>query len=501
MPEQTSDLQSSVLPAQADTADATATKPTPDAAPPAEVAAPPAEVTAPAAAAPAAAVDEEVEDDDGPAPGNELVPPTPPAALTVPGGAPPDQRKSRPRNPRLRAIEEAFKNETPVEGLVKSTNKGGLEIDLAGIRAFCPLSQIELRFCHDPSPYVGQRLRFKVIKFDGARNIVLSRKSILAEENAAKSHVTQERLSAGHVMQGRVTSLVDYGAFVDLGGVTGLIHISELAHGRVAHPRDVLNVGQEIEVMVLQVEQAEGRREPKVSLSLKAISEDPWSRAASLEAGSKVRGKVMRLKSFGAFVELWPGVDGLIHNTNLADPPPAEPGEVVQPGQEVEATVVVVDVEKKRIGLSLVGMRDPSTHVDGPQGEPRPRGPRPGREGRGPRSSAGLEVGQILQTKVEKVEQFGVFVRLPSGGRGLIPNAEMGTPRGTDHKKQFPEGTEIKAQIIEIGERGRIRLSKKGAENAEERAAYSGYMAEQKANATLGTLADLLRAKADERKH
>ena len=109
-------------------------------------------------------------------------------------------------------------------------------------------------------------------------------------------------------------------------------------------------------------------------------------------------------------------------------------------------------------------------------------------------------MGQILQTQVEKVEQFGIFVRLPGGGRGLIPNAEMGTPRGTDHKKQYPEGTEIKAQIVEIGERGRIRLSKKGAENAEERAAFSGYMAEQKDAAKLGTLADLMRKKLDERK-
>jgi small subunit ribosomal protein S1 len=261
----------------------------------------------------------------------------------------------------------------------------------------------------------------------------------------------------------------------------------------------VLKVGQEVEVIILQIEHPEGRKEAKISLSIKAISEDPWSRSAALQPGQTVHGKVMRLKSFGAFVELWPGVDGLIHNSTLADTPPAEAGQVVQPGQEVDATVISVDVEKKRIGLSLCGMRDPAALPE--EGfERAPRGPRSGRPPRASRPGAGVEVGQILQTQVEKVEQFGIFVRLPGGGRGLIPNAEMGTPRGTDHKKQYPEGTEIKAQIIEIGERGRIRLSKKAAENAEERAAYSGYMAEQKENSTLGTLADLIRKKTEERK-
>ena len=439
------------------------------------------------------------DEEDGPAPGNEAFPPARGAAPPAPAG---ERRKVKPRNPRLRSIEEAFKNQTPVEGLVKSTNKGGLEIDLAGVRAFCPLSQIELRFCHDPTPYVGQRLRFKVLKFEGARNIVLSRKTILSEENATKAVEVKDKLAAGTMMRGRVASLVDYGAFVDLGGVTGLVHISELSHGRVAHPKDVLKVGQEVDVIVLQVEHPEGRKEAKVSLSIKAISEDPWARAATLQPGTTVHGQVMRLKSFGAFVELWPGVDGLIHNSNLADPPPAEASQVVQPGQEVDATVISVDVEKKRIGLSLCGMREPVAFSEGGfEGAAHgPRGPRAGRPPRAARPGGGLEVGQILQTAVEKVEQFGIFVRLPGGGRGLIPNAEMGTPRGTDHKKQYPEGTEIKAQIIEIGERGRIRLSKKGAENAEERAAFSGYMAEQKENATLGTLADLMRKKADERK-
>jgi small subunit ribosomal protein S1 len=443
----------------------------------------------------------DADEDDGPAPGNEAIPPA--TRHVAPSGTATERRKQRPRNPRLRSIEDAFKNQTPVEGLVKSTNKGGLEIDLAGVRAFCPLSQIELRFCHDPTPYVGQRLRFKVLKFEGARNIVLSRKLILTDENATKAIEIKDRLAAGTVMHGRVTSLVDYGAFVDLGGVTGLVHISELSHGRVAHPKDVLKIGEEVDVIILQVEHPEGRKEAKVSLSIKAISEDPWARAATLQPGTMIHGKVMRLKSFGAFVELWPGVDALIHNSNLADPPPTEASQVVQPGQEVDATIISVDVEKKRVGLSLCGMREsvalPETDADGAVGY-LPRAPRGGRPPRASRPGGGLEVGQILQTSVEKVEQFGVFVKLPGGGRGLIPNAEMGTPRGTDHKKQYPEGTEIKAQVIEIGERGRIRLSKKAAENAEERAAYSGYMAEQKANATLGTLADLIRAKAEERK-
>jgi small subunit ribosomal protein S1 len=476
----------------------------PAAAPPAAAPPPAPEASPPAAAAPFAAEDED--EGDGPAPGNERVP-SPPRDAAAPAeadkepqpgeaGQPQEQRREKKparRNPRLRAIEEAFKAQTPVEGLVKSTNKGGLEVDLAGVRAFCPLSQIELRFCHDPTPYVGQRLRFKVIKFESARNIVLSRKVILAEENAAKAGDTKAKLAAGTRMNGRVTSLVDYGAFVDLGGVTGLIHISELSHTRVAHPKEVLKVGQEVEVVVLAIEHPEGRKEAKISLSMKALSEDPWARAQQLAPGQTVHGTVMRLKSFGAFVELWPGVDGLIHTSNLAEPAPEEPGQVVQPGQEVDATVISVDVDQRRIGLSLVGMREPVAASEG--GERRPRGPRRDR-GEGAR----LQVGQIVNGKVDHVEPFGVFVRLDSGARGFIPNAEMGTPPGTDHKKHFPEGTEIKSQVIEIGERGRIRLSKRAAENAEERAAYSSFMQAQRESATLGTFADLMRAKLDQGK-
>ncbi|HEY3359186.1 MAG TPA: S1 RNA-binding domain-containing protein, partial [Polyangia bacterium] len=446
---------------------------------------------------------ERLPEDDGPSPGNERLPEDT-AALEaleeqpidvqpLEGDAPHHdkggkEKKPARRNPRLRALEEAFKNQTPVEGLVKSTNKGGLEVDLAGVRAFCPLSQIELRFCHDPTPYVGQRLRFKVIKFESARNIVLSRKVVLSAENASKAGDTKAKLSAGTRMNGRVTSLVDYGAFVDLGGVTGLVHISEISHTRVAHPKEALKVGQDVEVLVLAVEHPEGRKEAKVSLSIKVLTEDPWSRAAALTPGQTVHGTVMRLKSFGAFVELWAGVDGLIHNTNLADPPPEEPGQVVQPGQEVDATVISVDVEKRRIGLSLVGMRDPVAMPEG-GGDRRPRGPRRDRA-----EGTRLQVGQVVTGQVDHVEPFGVFLRIAGGGRGLIPNAEMGTAPGTDHKKHFPEGTEIKAQVIEIGERGRIRLSKKGAENAEERAAYSGYVQAQPQAGSLGTFADLLRA-------
>jgi small subunit ribosomal protein S1 len=255
-------------------------------------------------------------------------------------------------------LEGAFRQNIPVEGRVTGVIKGGVEVQIAGQRAFCPASQIDIRFVEDLSELVGQHLDFRITKLEGGRrlNLVVSRRVLLEEEQQAQAEATRARLEEGAVLNGRVTSIMDYGAFVDLGGIEGMVHISQLAFHRVKHPSEILREGQQIEVAVLGIEKTGNPQRPeKISLSVRALSKDPWSDVGErFPIGSRVAGTVTRLQTFGAFVELSPGVEGLIHISELgADRRIAHPQEVVSEGQQVEATVIGVDVDKRRISLSL----------------------------------------------------------------------------------------------------------------------------------------------------
>ena len=252
-------------------------------------------------------------------------------------------------------LEQAFANRIPVEGLVSAEIKGGYDVQLGSVRAFCPGSQIDRRRTEGRT-YVGERLRFRITKLEGGgRNVVVSRRQLLEEEAAAQAAETWERLAEGAVVAGTVTSLRDFGAFVDLGGVEGLVHVSELGHARVSNPADVLQVGQQVEVQVVKLDtDAKGNR--RVGLSLRALAPDPWSTVRErFPVGATVRGTVRRLEQFGAFVELAPGIDGLAHVSRLAlDRRIAHPRQVVSIGDTVDVTVVEVDPAKRRIGLSMV---------------------------------------------------------------------------------------------------------------------------------------------------
>lgn len=257
-------------------------------------------------------------------------------------------------------IERAQTHGIPVEGLVTAVVKGGVEVQVSGLRAFCPVSQLALRYVEDPNQYVGQRLTFRVIRYEeGSRgrrpNIVLSRRALLEEEAQAKAAETRERLKPGAVLTGTVTSLTEYGAFVDLGGLEGMLHVSELGHARVAHPKDVLEVGQTIEVQVLKVEPGKGgKQSERISLSRKALESDPWKDVAGrYSEGMRLKGRVMRLESFGAFVEIAPGLEGLVHISELGGGKKIRhPREALQLGQDVEVTVLGVDPDKRRISLT-----------------------------------------------------------------------------------------------------------------------------------------------------
>lgn len=255
-------------------------------------------------------------------------------------------------------LQAAFAAGTPVDGQITGTTKGGLEVQIAGQRAFCPASQADLRFVEDLSTLVGQRASFRITKLEGGRrlNLVVSRRAVLEEAQAEQAAQTRAKLEPGAVLAGTVVGLQEFGAFVDLGGVEGMIHISELALGRVRHPEEVLSVGQEIEVAVLRVEQTNNPKRPeRIALSMRALAKNPWSDAAQrYRPGTRVRGRVERLEPFGAFVEIEPGLTGLIHVSELGAGRRVEhPKDVVQVGHEVDAVIVQVDGERRRIGLSL----------------------------------------------------------------------------------------------------------------------------------------------------
>lgn len=253
-------------------------------------------------------------------------------------------------------LEQALAHGIAVEGVVTAEVKGGYEVQFGTAKAFCPGSQIDRRRT-DGASYVGQRLRFRVTKIEvGGRNIVVSRRLLLDEEAAEQAAKTWEAIQVGAVLPGRVTSVRDFGAFVDLGGVEGLLHISELGHTRVDHPSEVLKPDQELEVKVLKIEQAAEGGRARIGLSLRALEPDPWTSVTErFLVGTSLTGTVRRLENFGAFVEIAPGIDGLVHVSKMAlDRRVSHPRQIVSVGDKVQVTVTAVDTQQRRIGLSMV---------------------------------------------------------------------------------------------------------------------------------------------------
>jgi small subunit ribosomal protein S1 len=353
------------------------------------------------------------------------------------------------------ALGVAAQTGIPVEGKVAAVIKGGYEVTVGGLRAFCPFSQMDVRRVEAAEEYVGRVLEFRVMTYsDNGRNLVLSRRRLLEERAAETAEETRKKILPGAVLTGTVASLADFGAFIDLGGVQGLVPLSELSHSRVSRPADRLRVGEAVTVKVLRVDQEKGR----ISLSLKALEGDPWVAVPGrLRERQVVHGRAVRATEFGVFVELLPGVDGLLHNTEIPRNRQGAIREAAAGGAEVTVMIVSVDPEKRRVALALA-----------------PEGATPGQQMESP-----VEVGAVLTGTVERLESFGVFVRLGPGQTGLIPIAELGMARGTDLRKAFPVGTEIKVLVLAIEEGGRrIRLSHAQALGREERAETQAYLRE-----------------------
>ena len=249
-----------------------------------------------------------------------------------------------------RKIEQAAESGEPIEGSVIEVVKGGLILDL-GVRGFLPASLVDIRRVHNLDEFKGQTLECKVIELNRSRNnVVLSRRAVLEEERKEVREQILGRLEPGMVVEGKISNIVDFGAFVDLEGIDGLIHISELSWSHVNHPSEILTVGETVRVKVLDID----RDRQRISLGLKQTQEDPWQKVLNeYKQGDALEGKVTKVVAFGAFVEVVPGVEGLVHISELADHHVENPAEVVQPGEEVWVRILEIDEERRRISLSV----------------------------------------------------------------------------------------------------------------------------------------------------
>ena len=380
----------------------------------------------------------------------------------------------------LDILREAKENIVPVEGRVSGVVKGGFQIDLSGIRAFCPLGQIDLQFCEKPEDHVGARYPFRIIEIrDKGKNIIVSRRVLLEEEREKKSKETLARLKPDLECEGKVTKVTDFGAFVDIGGIEGMVHISEISHGRIGHPSEILKPGQPVKVKVMKIEaDREGR--PKISLSIKALEPDSWDKGLEFEEGQIIQGKVSRLTDFGAFIEVAPGVDGLVHISEISYERVSHPSRFLHEGDRVDVLVMGIDRQTHRVSLSIKEAMIKK---------------RMEKEGEGT-DKVRLEVGQVLRGIVDDIKSYGLFVRLPQFGakvRGLLPLEELRGSEKGDVKKKFPKGQEIQVEIISIDEKGRIRLSQRVMEEREDREDYKKFLEKEEKDGKLGTLGDLFK--------
>ena len=375
----------------------------------------------------------------------------------------------------MRQLEDAFHAGLPVEAKVEKAVKGGYEVRIAGQRAFCPISQIDTLRNTDPAEHEGRVYTFRILEFrEGGKNLVLSRRALLEEEQREGAELLRRSIVAGVLLTGRVASVRDYGAFVDLGaGVQGLLHVSEMGWSRVSNPAEIVKPGDEVTVKVLRVDD-DGK---KIALGLKQLQADPWSKVQeTYAAGQVLTGRVTRLADFGAFVELQPGVEALAH---LSTFPPTGSSEgwkaSIQAGMTGSFEILSVDLEKKRIGVALVA--DGSTRSQVPAGQE-------------------IVPGARLTGKVERHEKFGVFVFLAPGRTGLIPLKETGVAREADIARTFPVGGEVEVLVLEVDPSGRrIRLSRKAVMDAKEKdevREYTERTSETPAE-SFGSLADKLR--------
>lgn len=328
-----------------------------------------------------------------------------------------------------------------LNGRVTDHNKGGLELLINGIRAFMPISQIEMYRVEDLAPYVNQKLECEVIEFSRAdEKLVVSRRNILERQAAEAKKEAFQKLAEGAVLKGVVKTIMPYGAFVDIGGVDGLLHVKDMAYSRVENPEAIVKVGQTVEIKVLKID----REARKISLGLKQVQPDPWTGAETKwNAGDVVSGRVTRLADFGAFVELEPGIEGLLPISELTfEKRVKHPSEVVREGDVARVKVLSVDPVQRRISLSLKRAGDD---------------PWTGAAARWPES-------RIVEGRVVRVTDFGAFVELSPGVQGLVHISELSLARVRTVGEVVREGDRVQVKVLSVDEGSRrISLSIKQA--------------------------------------
>jgi len=375
-------------------------------------------------------------------------------------------------------LEKAAQDGTLVKGLVTGVIKGGVEVDLGGVRAFAPASGMDLHPANaNFSSLVGQQLEFKVSQFDKAgRDVVVTRRPMLEAEAHERRKHALSLLTDGQVMAGVVRTVVEWGVFVALPeaeNVEGLIHATEASHDPRPYLAELFKPGDRFDVKILQIDER-----GKIWLSRKALVEDPWGTARQKFApGTRHTGKVVRLEKFGAFIELEPGMDGLLHVTDLSFERVEHPNEILKDGQELDVVIHYFDVHSKKIGLH------PAPPAD-----------------RAAEAHQKIAKGASIKAEVVKGEAAGVVVRVLGvtgrASRGFIPAGQTGTPRGTDLRKSFKPGSVLDLKVLDVDPRnGEPKLSIRGFKDDEERRAHRDYQKKLKSEGGFGTLGDILRQK------
>ena len=332
-------------------------------------------------------------------------------------------------------LEQAANDKTPVKGMVLSRVKGGLTVDI-GIKAFLPGSQVEVRPVRNLDGYIGTEIEVRVIKLNKKRgNVVISRKDLLEEDQNAKKSVTLATLEEGSVLTGTVKNLTDYGAFVDMGGLDGLLHITDMSWGRLTHPRDLVNVGDEIQVKVLKFDKDKQR----VSLGFKQLTPDPWLDAIErYPIGAQVRGRILSVTDYGAFVELEQGIEGLVHVSEMTwSKRMKHPSKLVKPGDEVDTIILSVNPSDRRISLGMKQLQE---------------NPWEQLEDKYP-------IGAIIEGRVRNLTDFGAFIEIEDGIDGLVHVSNLSWTKRIKHPSEvLKKGEKVKAIVLGVEPENR-RLS------------------------------------------
>ena len=334
-------------------------------------------------------------------------------------------------------LEKAFQNNEKVQGVIFNQVKGGFTVDLDGAVAFLPRSQVDIRPIRDVSPLMNNQQPFQILKMDRRRgNIVVSRRTVLEETRAEQRQELVQNLEEGQVIDGVVKNITDYGAFVDLGGIDGLLHVTDIAWRRVNHPSEVLNIGQQVKVKIIKINHETHR----ISLGMKQLLDDPWQGIeAKYPVGARFKGRVTNITDYGAFVELEPGIEGLIHVSEMSwTKKNVHPGKIVSTSQEVEVQVLEVDPVKRRISLGLKQtMRNPwEVFVEK------------------------YPAGSVVEGEVKNKTEFGLFLGLDGDVDGMVHLSDLDWKRpGEQVIEEYKKGDKVKAQVLDVDvEKERISL-------------------------------------------